>query len=150
MIFAAAAAISGTIARPTRFSSALTRRVVEKQFAKLAHGQARERREKPRDRNVSRISRLTSSCIRIDQRPLDDLRQRQIGQPALRRHALAFRPRCDPGQMIAGLLLVSLGEKFAQIRKYKTLSHSPPNRAIRAPPQSITNPAKEKAPAPLG
>ena len=60
--------------------------------------------------------------VGIDQRVVDDLVERQIGQDELGGDALALGPRGQPGELVARLLLVGLGEDLAQVGEVKSLA----------------------------
>ncbi len=62
--------------------------------------------------------------IGIDQRLLDDFGERQIGELALGGHAFALGARGDARQLVAGLLLVGLGEQLAQVGEDEALVHA--------------------------
>ncbi len=59
--------------------------------------------------------------IRIDQGMIDDLLQGELGEHPLGRDALAFRRCGQPGELVAGFLLVGHGEDLAEIGKCKPL-----------------------------
>ena len=52
---------------------------------------------------------------------VDDLAERQVGQDELGGNALALGPRGQPGELVARLLLVGLGEDLAQVGEVKSL-----------------------------
>ena len=52
----------------------------------------------------------------------DDLAERHVGQDQLGGDALAFGIGGDPGEPVARLLLVGLGEHLAQVGKDKALT----------------------------
>ena len=58
--------------------------------------------------------------VGIDQRMVDDLSERQLGQDELGGDALALGPRGQPGELVARLLLVGLGEDLAQVGEGET------------------------------
>ena len=94
---------------PDRGQRLAGRRVVEDPFAELADGQTAEGLEGVA---VERLADQPADLVGvgIDQRVVDDLAERQLGQDELGRHALALGPRGDPGELVARLLLIGRGE----------------------------------------
>ena len=97
--------------------------VVEKAFTKFADGEAFQRLE------VFSIEGIQNQAadvvlVRINQRILHDLVERQIGELAFRGNALAFRASGDSGQLIARLHLVGFGKKLTKIGKCESLRHN--------------------------
>ena len=97
------------------------RGVVENPVAERADGQAAEGLEGV---GVERFADQPANLVgvRIDQRMVDDLAERQFSQDELGRHALALAPRGDPGELVARLLLIGRGEDRAQVGEGKPLA----------------------------
>ena len=104
-----------------RPASLAGRGVVEDPLAELADGQAAERCEGVA---VERVEDQPADLVDvgIDQRVVDDLAERQVGQDELGGDALALGPRGQPGELVARLLLVGLGEDLAQVGEVKPLA----------------------------
>src|SRR6267378_510094 len=105
------------------FQARFADRIVEDVFAELSDGHALYGRkaflvESVKDQAGDVVG------VRIDQRLLDNFGESQIRELALGCDAFAFRPRGDARQVIPGLLLIGLGEKFAEIGKGKSLEHT--------------------------
>ena len=118
---AAAAASSGVMPGPDRRQHLLGRGVVENPFAELADGQAAQCGEGVA---VERLEDQPAHLVGvgIDQRVVDDLAERQVGQDQLGGDPLALGPRGQPGELVARLLLVGLGEDLAQVGEVKSLA----------------------------
>ncbi len=108
-------------ARPDRGQGFARRGVVEDPIAKRAHGPAAEG---PEDARIERFEDQPADLIGvgIDQRMVDDLAERQLGQHQLGGDAPAFGRRGDPGELVARLLLVGRSEDRAQVGEGKPLT----------------------------
>src|SRR5262249_17484917 len=104
--------------------------VVEDVFAKFADGQRVDRLERllvpafiDKLRNVVFDQRLAGDCV-----------EGQVGDRCFGGNPFAFRARGDTSQLVAGLLLICLGEDLAEIGKMKALGHrsrAPLRRLVR-------------------
>src|SRR5579859_1812885 len=61
----------------------------------------------------------------INHRIGQDIGEREVSQRALGGHPLPFGARRDASQLVAGLLLVGLGQQLAQISEMEALVHVP-------------------------
>ena len=96
-------------------------RVVEQPFAELADGQRTQRIEGVA---VERVEKEAAYVVfvGIDQRTIDDMAERHVGENELGGDAFAFGACGDAGQLVAGLLLIGPGEHFAQVREVKSFA----------------------------
>jgi len=58
-----------------------------------------------------------------DQRTVQELEERQVGKSGFRSDSFSFGASGDTGELVARFLLVSLGEKLAEVRKVETAAH---------------------------
>ena len=96
--------------------------IVEQALAEFANGDTFQRLE------VFAIEGIQNQAahvvlIRINQRILQNIVERQIRKLALCGNPFAFRSRGDSGQLIARLHLVRLGKKLTKIGKHESLGH---------------------------
>jgi hypothetical protein len=102
-------------------------------FAELADGQGAQR---PKTFVVECVEQEAANVvsIRVDERTIDDVAEGHIGEDELGGDALALGPRRQPGEPVAGFLLVGPREQLAQIGEGKMLAAN--RRLVRHDPSS--------------
>src|SRR5579862_606744 len=109
--------------------------IVEDVFAEFAHRQAFDRLEGVAVECVE-YQAADFVLVRINQRLLDNFVECQIGKMAFRSDAFTFGACSDSSQVVPGLLLIRLGEYFAEIGEHKTLRHKGAGRERNSASQS--------------